>query len=96
MAVTDLHKIVRRRCARPFDHHGRRIVVQLEPGDILAMREERRKQWVRIAIPSLYAYVVWRDATERVRKYERRVKELTKAGLDRRTAKRQAREETKL
>lgn len=94
--MTDLHKIVRRRTCRPFDHHGRRIVVQLEPGDILAMKEERRKQWVRIAIPSLYAYVVWRDATERVRRYEKRVKELVKSGLDKRTAKRTAREETKL
>ena len=94
--MTGLNKIVRRRTNRAFDHHGRRIVVQLEPGDILAMKEERRKSWVRIAIPSLFAYVVWRDATERVRKYEKRVKELVKSGLDKRTAKRTAREETKL
>jgi hypothetical protein len=92
--MTDLKRIVRRRTSRAFDHHGRRIIVQLEPGDILAMKEERRKTWVRIAIPTLYAEVVYRDATERVRRYQKRTKELIKAGVDRRTAKRQAREES--
>jgi hypothetical protein len=60
------------------------------------MKEERRKTWVRIAIPTLYAEVVYRDARERVRRYEKLTKELVKAGLDRRTAKRQAKEETGL
>jgi len=91
--MTELERVVRRRTKRVFDHHGRRIIVQLEPGDILAMKEERRKGWVRIAIPSLYAYVVHRDAVERVRKYEKRTKDLMKSGLDRRSAKRQARVE---
>lgn len=91
--MTDLNRVVRRRTTRVFDHHGRRIVVQLEPGDILAMKEERRKSWVRIAIPTLYAHVVYRDAIERVRKFEKRTKELVKAGLTRRDAKKQARKE---
>lgn len=94
--MTDLTRIVRRRTKRTFDHHGRRIIVQLEPGDILAMKEERRKTWVRIAIPTLYAHVVWRDAIERTRRYEKRTKELVKSGLDKRTARRQAREEAGL
>lgn len=94
--MTDLERIIRRRTKRAFDHHGRRIVVQLEPGDILAMREERRKQWVRVAIPTLYVQLVHRDAIERVRRYEKRTKELIKSGLDRRTAKRKAREEVSL
>ena len=94
--MTDLNRIVRRRTKRVFDHHNRRIVVQLEPGDILAMKEERRKDWYRIAIPSLFQYVIWLDATERVRQYKKRTKELMKAGLDKRSAKREARKETKL
>ena len=80
--MTGLKKVVRRRTERVFDHHQRRIVVQLEPGDILAMREERRKGWVRISIQSLYIHLVHRDAVERVRKFEKRTKELIKLGLE--------------
>lgn len=94
--MTDLDRVVRRRTKRVFDHHGRRIVVQLEPGDILAMREERRKEWIRVAIPTLYARVVHQDAIERVRRYEKRTRELVKAGLDKRSARRQAKEEVRL
>jgi len=94
--MTNLEKIVRRRTLRAFDHHGRRLIVELAPGDVLAMREERRKASVRVSLQTLYVWLVQRDAIERVRKYERRIKELVKAGLDRRTAKRQAREEIKL
>lgn len=94
--MTGLQKVVRRRTLRAFDHHGRRLVIELMPGDILSMREERRRDPVRVSLQTLYVWLVQRDAVERVRKYEKRVKELVKNGLDKRTAKKQAREEAKL
>lgn len=94
--MTNLNKVVRRRTHRPYDHHGRRIVVQLEPGDILAMREERRKEWFRIAIPTLFTYIVRMDAESRIRSFERRRKELIKSGWPKREARSQARKEAGL
>jgi hypothetical protein len=94
--MTNLEKAVRRRTLRAFDHHGRRLIVEFAPGDVLIMREERRKASVKVSLQTLYVWLVQRDAVERVRKYEKRTKELIKAGLDRRTAKRQAREEAGL
>lgn len=94
--MTNLEKEVRRRTLRAFDHHGRRLIVSFSPGDVLIMREERRKASVRVSLQTLYVWLLQRDAVERVRKYEKRTKELVKAGLDRRTAKRQAREEAGL
>lgn len=55
-----------------------------------------RRGVVRVSLQTLYVWLVQRDAVERVRKYEKRTKELIKAGHDRRTAKRQAREEAGL
>lgn len=94
--MTNLEKEVRRRTLRAFDHHGRRLIVSFAPGDVLTMREERRRGVVRVSLQTLYVWLVQRDAVERVRKYEKRTKELIKAGHDRRTAKRQAREEAGL
>jgi hypothetical protein len=94
--MTPLAKPVQRRTQRPFDHRGRRIVVRLEPGDILAMREERRTGWVRIAIPSLYQELVYRDALARVRNFKRRKAQLIKEGMSKREAGKLARREVRL
>jgi len=48
MSILQLRKKgVFRKTVEPFDHHGRRIVVGIEPGDVLTFREERcRKTYV--------------------------------------------------
>jgi hypothetical protein len=45
--MTDLAKPVRRRCREQFAHYRKRIVVSLEPGDVLAMRLERTRTTYR-------------------------------------------------
>ncbi len=56
--MTDLEKPVRRRTRFPFAHYRRRIVIILEPGDILAMRLERTRTLYRAPIASVYRQLV--------------------------------------
>lgn len=64
---------VARRTASPCDHHGRRLIVALEPGDIIAFREERRRKWFRAVISRLYVTVVkWTVDAERTEKRKAR------------------------
>jgi hypothetical protein len=64
--MTDLEKTVRRRTRHPFAHYRRRIVVILEPGDILAMRLERTRTPYRAPIAAVYRQLVeWHVATAR-------------------------------
>ena len=54
--MTDLHKRVSRRTLAP--HRGRRIVVGLEPGDVLSLRMERCRQTEYLPLAALYDYAV--------------------------------------
>jgi UDP-3-O-acyl-N-acetylglucosamine deacetylase len=54
--MTDLKKPVRRRTIGL--HRGRRIMVSLEPGDVLCLRQERCRQVEYLSIPALYDYAV--------------------------------------
>lgn len=56
-----IDRVTERRTVRPL-RNGRRIVVAVEPGDVLAMREERTRKWYRIGIEGLYWMVVRIDA----------------------------------
>lgn len=56
--MTDLEKFVRRRTRFPFAHYRRRIVVILEPGDVVAMRLERTRTLYRAPIASVYRQLV--------------------------------------
>lgn len=56
--MTELHKPVRRRTRLPFAHYRRRIVVILEPGDVLAMRLERTRTQYRAPLASVYRQLV--------------------------------------
>lgn len=38
--VTELRRPVRRRTREAYDHRGKRMVVELEPGDLITIREE--------------------------------------------------------
>ena len=56
--MTDLERTVRRRTRFPFAHYRRRIIVILEPGDILAMRLERTRTPYRAPIAAVYRQLV--------------------------------------
>jgi hypothetical protein len=54
--VTDLHSIVRRRGQLPY--RGRRIVVSLEPGDLLGFRLERTRRTEYLTVAGCYERAV--------------------------------------
>lgn len=64
--MTDLRKPVSRRTVEPYDHHGRRVVVTLEPGDVLALRWERTRRTFRAPITKIMRAVIdWNVTAER-------------------------------
>lgn len=69
--MTDLHKPVRRRTIGI--HRGRRIMVSLEPGDLLGLRQERCRQTEYVSIAAMYDFAVKaRVAFERAQKKKAR------------------------
>lgn len=54
--MTPTTKAVKRRTV--VTHHGRRIIVSIEPGDVIGLRQERRRQTEYVHIPALYDYAV--------------------------------------
>lgn len=70
--MTDLLRPVSRRTRLPFAHYRRRIVVVLEPGDVIAMRLERTRTLYRAPIPSLYRQMI--EWHVQARRRERRKK----------------------
>jgi hypothetical protein len=64
--MTDLRKRVRRRTVGRV-RGGRRIVVSLLPGDILAFREERTRREYVLSIPGAYVYAVQLEVARRKR-----------------------------
>jgi len=52
--LTDLEKVVRRRGLVPFQHYKRRIVVSLEPGNILVMRLEGTRKTYRAPLSAVF------------------------------------------
>ena len=54
--MTDLKKAVRRRTIGT--HRGRRIMVSLEPGDLLALRMERCRQTEYVPLAVIYDYAI--------------------------------------
>ena len=69
--MTDLKKPVRRRTIGL--HRGRRIMVSLEPGDLLGFRQERRRQTEYVSIAAIYDFAIKiRVAHDRVQKRKAR------------------------
>ena len=67
--MTELRKPVRRRTATPYDHRGQRIVVSLEPGDVIGLRFERTRKTFRAPIKRLMQQVIqWNVDAERAAK----------------------------
>jgi hypothetical protein len=74
--MTELRKPLRRRTAGAYDHQGRRVVVTLLPGDVIAFRWERTRRTFTAPINSLMRQVVkWNvDAERAARKLARRAR----------------------
>ena len=71
--MTELVKPVRRRSRYQFAHYRKRIVVSLEPGDVLAMRLERTRTNYRATIAAVFRTLAdWHARAETRRKREER------------------------
>ena len=71
--MTDLARPVRRRCREEFSHYRKRIVVALEPGDLLAMRLERTRTTYRATVADVFRTLAdWHARAEARRKREER------------------------
>jgi hypothetical protein len=71
--MTDLARPVRRRSREPFAHYRRRLIVSLEPGDLLAMRLERTRTTLRAPLAAIYRTLAdWHARAEIRRKREER------------------------
>lgn len=67
--TTELRKTVRRKAAGPYDHKGARVVVILEPGDVIGMRLERTRRLFRAPINRVFRQImVWNVDAERAAK----------------------------
>jgi hypothetical protein len=67
--MTTIEKPTRRKTRHPFAHYGRKIVVSLEPTDILAMRLERTRTTYRASLDDVFRILAqWHANTERKRK----------------------------
>ena len=74
--MTELRKPLCPRTAGAYDHQGRRVVVTLLPGDVIAFRWERTRRTFTAPINSLMRQVVkWNvDAERAARKLARRAR----------------------
>lgn len=71
--MTDLHKTIRRRSRESFAHYRKRIVVSLEPGDILGMRLERTRTTYRAPLANVFRTLAdWHARAESKAKREAR------------------------
>ena len=98
--MTDLIKPVRRRAnnAIVFERGNRRVLVTLYPpvgsqAEQIGFRLERTRREFRLNVADLYWQAVKGTAAAAARAMARKVAEFVKAGHNRRTAKRLAREE---
>lgn len=66
---------VKRKTVFPYDHRGRKIVVILEAGDVIGMREERTRRVFTAPIRRvLQQLIVWTVDAERANKKSKKKK----------------------
>lgn len=95
--MTTLNRPVRRSTANAtvFERGHRRIVVTLHPGDCIGLRLERTRREYLLPLADVYQIAAARTILRARADFDRRVKVLVKSGLNRRQAKKQARQETR-
>ena len=76
--MTDLHKTIRRRSHDQFAHYRKRIIVSLEPGDVIGMRLERTRTTYRAPLASVFRTLAdWHARAEaRAKREARKLKRL--------------------
>lgn len=89
--MTDLIKPIKRvtRSERFSRGKHRRLIVSLEPGDVIGVRLQGTRQTYRLSIEAVYE----RAILAHVSRVEKRTKELKKTGLRSNTARARARKE---
>ncbi len=96
--MTTLEKPVKRKGTIPVHSIGnKKLIVQLEPGDVLAMREENKRSWFKASFSEIFVMLV-NNHNSKVDKFiKQRANELMKSGicLFKNSAKSQARKEAK-
>jgi hypothetical protein len=71
--MTDLIKPIRRRSRDSFAHYRKRIIISLEPGDVLGMRLERTRTTYRANLAAVFRLLAdWHAQAETRRKREAR------------------------
>ena len=71
--MTDLRKRVARRTVGECATVRRRLVVALEPGDVLAIKEAGRRRWYRAPIGRVFLQVArWNAEVERIERAKAR------------------------
>ena len=92
--MTDITKVVKRRTSDTvFSKGHRRIILSIEPGDLLGFRLERTKRTYTARIVDLYNVALEWEVNKARRDYDNRVKSLVKSGMTKRQAKSEARKE---
>ena len=78
--MTDLNRPVKRRTCRPADLVRRRLVVILEPGDTLAMREHGRRKIYRRSLERIFLQLVrWQvEDDRRAKAEEKKIRKVTR------------------
>ena len=70
--ATELRRTVVRKLAQCCDHRRKRLVVALEPGDVITFREERSRKRFSAPLCRVYrAVVLWNVDAERAAKKAR-------------------------
>lgn len=95
--MTTLKKTVRRVAATTtvFDRGHRRVIVTLEPGDMIGLRAERTRTTYRLTLEDAYNIAMTRTILAERREHNRRVASLVKAGHTRKQANAIARSEAR-
>ena len=56
--VTELRRYVLRRTVEAHDYRRRKLVICLEPGDVISLREERCRKWFSAPLSKVYHQIV--------------------------------------
>ncbi len=71
--VTELRKRVCRRCVEHYDHRRKKLIVSLEPGDVISFREERSRKLFVAPLARVFRQVLlWNVEANRIEKRKHR------------------------
>jgi len=71
--VTELRRTIIRRTTGTFDHRKRRLIVRLEAGDVISVKEERCHKWFSAPVSRVFHQIVlWNVQAEKAIKKLRR------------------------